>query len=150
VTLAAALFSLALLARAAPFEAKPGTVRFVRIANSAFDRCTKSPTPSEQAWMRAVGVDRAERLCPRRGGGVGDARADHRYGMADRACPVAAQTRYDRIRDMRRMIAEAGLRVRQWRGFGLPPLRPLLALERSRRLRCDYLAQRIVWICERA
>jgi len=90
VTLPAALFSLALLARAAPFEAKPGTVRFVRIANSAFDRCTKRPTPSEQAWMRAVGVDRAERLCPRRGGGVGDARADHRYGMADRACPVAA------------------------------------------------------------
>lgn len=64
--------------------------------------------------------------------------------------PITVETRYDRIRDMRRMIAEAGLHVRQWRGFGLPHLRPLLALERSRRLRCDYLAQRIVWVCERA
>jgi len=64
--------------------------------------------------------------------------------------PFTVETRYDRIPDMRRMIAEAGLRVRQWRGFGLPPIRPLLLLERSRRLRCDYLAQRIVWVCERA
>ena len=48
------------------------------------------------------------------------------------------------------LIAEAGLRVREWRGFGLPHLRPFLALERSRGLRCDYLAQRIVWVCERA
>ena len=63
---------------------------------------------------------------------------------------ITVETRYDRIRDMRRMVAEAGLRVREWRGFGLPHLRPFLALERSRGLRCDYLAQRIVWVCERA
>ena len=77
-------------------------------------------------------------------------RWSHRAVLAVLGRPLEVETRYDRIRDMRRMIAEAGLRVRQWRGFGLPHLRPLLALERSRRLRCDYLAQRIVWICERA
>jgi len=74
----------------------------------------------------------------------------HRAVLAALGRPLEVETRYDRIRDMRRMIAEAGLRVRQWRGFGLPPIRPLLALERSRGLRCDYLAQRIVWVCERA
>jgi SAM-dependent methyltransferase len=63
---------------------------------------------------------------------------------------ITVETRYDRIHDMRRLIADAGLRVREWRGFGLPHLRPLLALERSRHLRCDHLAQRIVWVCERA
>jgi len=53
VTLAAAVLSLALVALADPGEPKPGTVRFVRIANSAFDRYTKNPSTSEQQWMRA-------------------------------------------------------------------------------------------------
>ena len=52
-TFAAAVLSLALVTLADPPEPKPGTVRFVRIANSAFDRYTKSPTSSEQQWMRA-------------------------------------------------------------------------------------------------
>jgi len=63
---------------------------------------------------------------------------------------ITVETRYDRISDMRQLIADAGLRVRDWRGFGLPHLRPLLPFERSRHVRFDHLAQRIVWVCERA
>ena len=53
MTWAAAAFTLALLAPAEPLAPTAGTVRFVRTANSAFDRYTKSPDPAQQKWMRA-------------------------------------------------------------------------------------------------
>jgi SAM-dependent methyltransferase len=63
---------------------------------------------------------------------------------------LTVYTRYYTIRAMRGMLAAAGLVVRARRGFGLPPLAPLLALERAELVRCDPVAQRIVWVCERA
>jgi len=51
VTRAAAAFTLALLATAELLAPTAGTVRFMRIANSAFDRYTKSPDPAQQKWM---------------------------------------------------------------------------------------------------
>ena len=53
MTRAAAAFTLALLAPAELLAPTAGTVRFMRIANSAFDRYTKSPDPAQQKWMRA-------------------------------------------------------------------------------------------------
>ena len=51
MTWAAAAFTLALLAPAELLAPTAGTVRFMRIANSAFDRYTKSPDPAQQKWM---------------------------------------------------------------------------------------------------
>jgi hypothetical protein len=41
------------LLAADPAGTLPGHVRFVKIANSAFDKYTKAPTPAQKSWIRA-------------------------------------------------------------------------------------------------
>jgi SAM-dependent methyltransferase len=56
-------------------------------------------------------------------------------------------TRYHTIAEMRRMIADAGLAVVSMRGFGYPPFRALLALDRSGHALVGRFAQRVLWVC---
>jgi len=77
VTWAAAAFTLALLAPAELLAPTAGTVRFMRIANSAFDRYTKSPDPAQQKWMRRQPalhpVRVLRRVVPQYAADIGDA-----------------------------------------------------------------------------
>jgi len=78
VTWAAAAFTLALLAPAELLAPTAGTVRFMRIANSAFDRYTKSPDPAQQKWMRAkywlfIRFACSGGSCPQYAADIGDA-----------------------------------------------------------------------------
>jgi len=59
-------------------------------------------------------------------------------------------TQYMTIRAMRKLIEGAGLRVVKKRGFGFPPVRIFLPLEKGHRFGLDQVAQRILWICHPA
>lgn len=64
--------------------------------------------------------------------------------------PSRVYTRYDSIPQMRRAIAQAGLRVLSTRGFGYPPFSPFLALDRGNPPVVSFFAQRVIWVCEPA
>ncbi|MFL5386894.1 MAG: class I SAM-dependent DNA methyltransferase [Longimicrobiaceae bacterium] len=58
-------------------------------------------------------------------------------------------TRYYGIGRMRAMIGAAGLEVVATRGYGYPPLRPLLVLDRAGGPLLRLFAQRVLWVCRR-
>jgi len=57
----------------------------------------------------------------------------------------AVYTSYMSIRNMKKMIEAADIEVLNYRGFGYPPLKPFMLLEKSNALNC--FAQRIIWVC---
>ena len=61
--------------------------------------------------------------------------------------PTAVYTRYKTIHEMNDMIVKSKLLVEDKKGFGFPPFKFFLSLEKSSFHFRDVLAQRIIWVC---
>ena len=59
----------------------------------------------------------------------------------------AVYTSYNTIRQMQAIIDEAGLSIMDRKGFGFPPFKICLPLEKVSWPLLDYFAQRIIWVC---
>ena len=60
---------------------------------------------------------------------------------------LAVYTRYISAGQMRSIIEKASLSIIDRRGFGFPPFRVFLPLEKSSLSQLDFLSQRILWVC---
>ena len=61
----------------------------------------------------------------------------------------AVYTRYMTIDKMREIISESGLHIIDKCGFGFPPFKIFLSIEKRYLSWLDFLKQRILWVCKR-
>jgi SAM-dependent methyltransferase len=59
----------------------------------------------------------------------------------------AVYTSYNTVRQMKAIIDEAGLSIMARKGFGFPPFKGCLPLEKTSLSWLNYFAQRIIWVC---